>query len=187
VANLWAVAYDDVARAERLCAELVRFDAEQILEVEDLLVVLRQPDGNFEFRRHVYPTANAIASGGALDFLVGALLLQPLIGPGMGALAALLGPAIGAFFGNITGAVVNAGVDRDFIQDVQAAMKPGSVIVFALGIGLNDDKLLPRLQGLGGMVLRTSVDLERTSQVQALLNTEAKDRIQESRSGKSIP
>lgn len=121
MANLWAVAYDDMAGAQRLCAELLKLDAEQVLEVKDLLVVVRKADGNFEILREVYPAASALASGGALGFLVGAILIQPLIGPGMGALAALLGPAIGAFLGNITGSLLETGVDRSFVEEAQKA------------------------------------------------------------------
>lgn len=179
--NLWAVAYDDVAHAERLCRELLKLDAEGALQVQELLIVLRRPDGTFELRREAYPPAGAMASGGALGFLVGALLIQPLVGPGVGALAAMLGPAVGAFFGNIVGVLLETGIDTQFVKEVQSTIKPGSVLVFALGVALAEDKVLPRLQGLTGKVLRTNVDVDRASRIQELLNTQATERLDQVR------
>jgi hypothetical protein len=44
------------------------------------------------------------------------------------------------------------------------------------------DRLLPRLHGLGGQVLRTNVDLERASKIQAALLCPAEEPKPESQS-----
>lgn len=115
MANLWAVAYDEVAHAERLCIELMKLDSESILQVQDLLIVQRRQDSTFKFRREEYRPASVSTSGGALGILVGAMLIQPRVGRGMGALAAMQGPAVRAFFGNIAGVLPDAGVASNVI------------------------------------------------------------------------
>ena len=159
MSHLWAVGFDDVARADQVRADLLDLEASKLFLIEDLVVVVRQPDGTLQLRHGIHPNAEAIARGSIVGFVVGLLLLQPLTGAGLGALA---GSAVAVLHG--------AGIDRAFISEAEAALRPGTSAVFLLDRSEDLAGLLPRLRGLGGQVLRTTVDEERLKQVQAALN-----------------
>jgi uncharacterized membrane protein len=170
--SLWAIGYDAVGRADKVWHELAKLEAEGLLRIKDLAVAARKPDGAFEVRHEVRASADAIAGGGVVGFLVGLMLLEPLLGPA-GVLAALLGPLAGTVLGSAAGALVAAGVSDDFIRQVEGVMKPGSSALFLLASTDDLDRLLPRLHGLGGKVLRSSVDVNKARELQAALNAAA--------------
>jgi uncharacterized membrane protein len=170
--NLWAIGYDAAGRADQVWHELEKLEAQGLLRIKDLAVAVRKPDGAFEVRHEVRASADAIASGGVVGFLVGLMLLEPLLGPA-GALVALLGPPVGTVLGGAAGALVAAGVSDDFIRQVERVMKPGSSVLFLLTSTDDPDRPLPCLQGLRGKVLRSSVDVAKARALQAALNAAA--------------
>ena len=163
-AHLWAVGYDDMERAEQVRAEIARLGWEggrvaTYLILLNLAVVVRHPDGSFTLNRTPFPgVANILASTGA-GLLAGLVLAAPLTGAAVGA---LLGSA-----GTI--AAAHAGISADFIRDVEALMKPGTSALFVLDDGGDMDVILHAIQGLGGTVLKTNVDLERAKEIQSAL------------------
>ena len=159
MSHLWAVAFDDVARADQVCAQLLDLEASEAFLIEDLVVAVRQSDGSLQVRHATHPNAEAVARGSIVGLVVGLLLLRPLTGAGLGA---LVGSAVAALHG--------AGIDRPFLCEAEAALRPGTSAVFLLDRSEDMGRLLPRLRGLGGKVLRTNVDEERLKQVQAALS-----------------
>jgi uncharacterized membrane protein len=61
------------------------------------------------------------------------------------------------------------GISKDFIRDVEALMKPGSSALFVLDDDGDMEAILHTIQGLGGTVLKTNVDLERARLIQSTL------------------
>jgi uncharacterized membrane protein len=159
MSHLWAVGLDDVARADQVCAQLLDLEWSEAFLIEDLVVAARQPDGSLQLRHAIHPNAEAITRGSIVGFVVGLLLLRPLTGAGLGALA-----------GGAVAALHDAGIDRPFLSEAEAALRPGTSAVFLLDRSEDMERVLPRLRGLGGKVLRTNVDEERLKQIQAALN-----------------
>jgi uncharacterized membrane protein len=61
MSHLWAVGFDDVARADQVRADLLDLEASRLFLIEDLVVAVRQPDGTLQLRHAIHPNAEAIA------------------------------------------------------------------------------------------------------------------------------
>jgi uncharacterized membrane protein len=163
-AHLWAIGYDDVARAEQVCQEITELGwgagmAGKYLLLEDIAVVLRHADGSFTFDHKRFPgLANILASTGA-GFLAGLVLAAPLTGATIGALLGSAG----------TAAATHVGIKKDFIHEVESMMKPGSSALFVLDQAGDMEVILAKVRGLGGTVLKTNVDVERARLIQSTL------------------
>ncbi len=74
-AHLWAVAYNDTERADRVRDEIVRLGWEEhYLNLLDTAVVVRHPDGSFTFDRKSTNTVESLLGSGAVGFLAGLVL-----------------------------------------------------------------------------------------------------------------
>ena len=163
-AHLWAIGFDEIERADQVRDEIVELGwgagkAGKYLVLEDIAVVVRHPDGTFTFDRKPFPgIANIVASTGA-GFLAGLVLAAPITGATIGA---VLGGA-----GTI--AATRAGISDAFVRDVETIMKPCSSALFVLDEAGDMEVILHKIQGLGGTVLRTNVDMARTRLIQETL------------------
>jgi uncharacterized membrane protein len=158
--RLWAVGYDDLERAERARDEIVRLGwHKRYLLLDDVVVVVRHPDGSYTLNREPFPTAANLLVCSAVGFLAGLVVAAPLSG-------AAVGDLVGG-----AGAVMSkaVGISPDFVREAQALMKPGSAALFVLDDGGDMEVILHALRGLGGTVLRTNVDLEEARRAQSAL------------------
>jgi uncharacterized membrane protein len=64
---------------------------------------------------------------------------------------------------------VEVGITDGFVRQVAELMKPGTSAVFVLDQEGDMDAILHAIQGLGGTVLKTNVDLERLELIQSAL------------------
>jgi uncharacterized membrane protein len=162
--HLWAIGYDDVGRADQVREQIIELGwgagkAGKHLILEDIAVVVRQPDGSFTFdRKRFSGVTNIVACTGA-GFLAGLVLAAPLTG-------ATIGAALGSAG---TAAAAHAGISDAFVREVEAMMKPGSSALFILDDPGDMDVVLYKIQGIGGTVLRTNVDRKRAKLIQETL------------------
>jgi len=166
--HLWAIGFDDMAGADQARDEIATLGwgsgrAAKYLILEDCAVVVRHPDGSFTLNRTRFAgVANILACAGA-GLLAGLVLAAPLTGAAIGALLGSVGTAAGT----------RLGISKDFIRDVEAMMKPGTSALFVLDDAGDMEVILHKIQGLGGKVLKTNVDLERAKLIQSTLATPA--------------
>jgi uncharacterized membrane protein len=175
-AHLWAIGYDDMARADQVRDEISQLGwgagrAGRYLILEDIAVVVRHPDGTFTFDHKPFPgLANILASTG-VGFLAGLVLAAPLTGATIGALLGSAG----------TAAATQTGISEDFSREVKAMMKPGTSALFVLDDVGDMQMILHKIQGLGGSVLKTNVDRERAKLIQSTLAATPPDERQPNR------
>src|SRR5262249_9602869 len=174
-AHLWAIGYDDIARAAQVRDEIIQLGwgagkAGKYLILEDIAVVARHPDGSFTFDREPFlGLANILACTGA-GFLAGLVLSAPLPGA-----------TIGALLGGAGTAATHAGISEAFVRDVEAMMKPGTSALFVLDDVSDMEVILHKIRGLGGTVLKTNVDLERAKLIQSTLAAASPEETQPGR------
>ena len=159
--HLWAVGYDDTERADQVRAEIVHlgWDTSRLL-LEDVVVVVRHPDGSFTLNRERFPVAPNILGTSAVGFLAGLVIGVPLVGAAVGA---MVGSAASATM------VMSTGIANDFVTEVKSLMRPGTSALFVLDREGDMEAILHGIRGLGGTLLKTNVDVERARLVQSTL------------------
>ena len=77
---------------------------------------------------------------------------------GMVFLNPLLGVALGAGAGALSGALTDFGIRDQFMKDLAAKVKSGDAVLFLLIKTMTADKVLNEIKDAGGTVLKTSLD-----------------------------
>lgn len=166
MADLVCVAFDDAATADRALTELTALQKEYLIKMSDACVVVRSSDGEVHLKQAVQLTKIGAASGGASGALWGGLLgllfLNPLAGMAIGA-------GVGAASGAIAGKLSDFGIPDDFIKQLGSTIKPNSSALFLLIQQVTADKVLERMKGYRGTVLKTSLSDEREQRLRAAL------------------
>lgn len=147
MSDLVAVAYDDVAQAQRVAGNLGQAVKAHIIEIDDLVIVERKQDGKVKLHQPSMAGIGA-ASGALWGGLIGLIFLVPLFGMALGAAA-----------GAATGALSDSGVDDDFMKRLGAELDPGNAAVIVLIRSVTADKLLPEIKE-HGTVIQTSLSTE---------------------------
>jgi uncharacterized membrane protein len=153
-------------RAEQVRAEIARLGEKGDVIVFDTAVAIRYPDGGVTLNGEPFLWIPKSRGHSFARFLaVLALGAPPLTGSAVGALVRATGsPA------------AEVGIGEDFVQEVQALMNPGTSVLFVLDREGDMAATLRSIQGLGGTVLRTNVDLERAKLIQSTLAAAADQR-----------
>jgi uncharacterized membrane protein len=162
MSNLVAVAYPDEATASEVAQTLRQLQTEHSIELDDLVVAVRDDGGKIKLRQTVKPAAAGAAGGALWGGLIGLIFLMPLFGM-----------AIGGAAGAAAGAMTDAGVDDKFMKDLGAKLQPGGAAVFVLVRDSTPDKVLPRISQYGGEVVHTSLSAEAEESLQQALSAGA--------------
>ncbi|SRR6266511_2116735 len=159
--NLWAIGYDDMGRANQVRDEIISLGwHKHYLILDDVAVVVRQPDGSFTLNREKFPAAANILGCSVVGFLAGLVVGVPITGATIGAMVGGTGSVA---------VLASAGIGEDFIKDVERLMKPGTSALFVLDDEGDMDVILHKIRGLGGTVLKTNVDVEHAKLIQSTL------------------
>jgi uncharacterized membrane protein len=170
MADLICVAFDDPTTADRALTELTALQKEYLIELKDACVVLRTPDGEVHLHQSVPLVKTGALTGGASGALwgtlIGLLFLNPLAGMALGA-------AAGAASGALAGKLSDYGINDNFIKELGNKIKPNSSALFLLVQKVTADKVLPRLAGFKGQVLKTSLPDDREKRLREALGDTA--------------
>ena len=160
--KLVAIAYQDTETAQRVRAVLIEATKEHLLQLDDAVVVERQPDGKVKLHQAM-STSGAGAAGGALwGGLIGLLFLAPLFGM-----------AIGAASGALAGKFTDVGVNDDFMKKLGGSIPEGGAALIVLGRSDAPDKVLERVGSYGGEVIQTSLGAEEEERLRSALGSGA--------------
>jgi len=159
--NLWAIGYDNMERADQVRDEIINLGwHKHYLQLDDVAVVVRRPDGSFTFDRKAFPAASNVLGCSVVGLVAGLVVGAPLIGAAVGAMVGGAGSVA---------ALASVGIGDDFVREVKQLMKPGTSAIFVLDDEGDMEMILHTIRGLGGTVLKTNVDLERAKLIQATL------------------
>ncbi|QMU79447.1 DUF1269 domain-containing protein [Streptacidiphilus sp. PB12-B1b] len=149
MSNLIAVAYPDVATAEKVRALLGDLQKQKLIQVEDAVVVERREDGKVKLHQAVSTTGVGAAGGALWGGLIGLIFLMPF-----------LGAAIGGAAGAAVGSAQDYGVDNDFMRRVGEHLTPGAAALFVLVQQSVPEKVIPQVAPFGGQLIQTSLSDE---------------------------
>jgi uncharacterized membrane protein len=130
-------------------AELAKMQKEYLIKMEDVVVVTKDEQSKVKLHQAVNLTMSGAMSGGFWGMLIGMIFLNPL-----------LGFAVGAGTGAISGKLTDIGIDNNFMKEFSANFTPGTSALFVLFHEASGDKVLERLKGFKGKVLQTSLAMD---------------------------
>jgi uncharacterized membrane protein len=159
MADLIAIVFDSEAKAEEVRGLVLQMSKDYLIDIGDAAIAVKDQDGKIKLNQLMNTTAAGAAGGSFWGLLIGVLFLNPL-----------LGVAAGAAGGAIAGALTDVGVNDKFMKSLASEdIKPGEAVLFVLVKKVTGDKVLERLQGVGGRVLQTSLDHTREDRLRDAL------------------
>jgi uncharacterized membrane protein len=159
MSTLVVIGYNDPYKAEEVRLMLRKMQKDYLVDLEDAVVAVKDDKGKVKLHQAMNLTAAGAVSGGFWGSLIGLIFLNPL-----------LGLAVGATAGAVSGALTDVGIDDKFMKELAATMNPGSSVLFVLVRQATPDKVLDELRGTGGQVLKTSLSHDDEAKLQAALN-----------------
>ncbi len=167
MAEMVAIGFDNPQEADQVLTDLRRMQKEYLVDLEDAVVVIRQPDGKIQLKQSVNMVRMGAATGGLTGALwgtlVGLLFLNPLAGFAIGGLA-------GAGGGALSGTLVDYGIDGKFIESLAQTLPNDSSALFVLVRKAQPEKVLAELSKFPGRVLRSSLSPEQEARLQEALS-----------------
>jgi uncharacterized membrane protein len=168
MAELVAVGFKDAEEADRVLFRLAKLKKEHLIDLEDAVVVIRDDAGKVHLKQSISlasaetTTSFVFLSGSLWGALVGLLFMHPIAG-------FVLGGAIGAGAGALTGSLTDYGINDDFIKSLGETIPVNSSALFILVRKAQPEKVLAELTGVKGKVLRTSLSPEQEKKLQEAL------------------
>src|SRR3954452_20468350 len=158
MSNLVVIAFPTEAKAEEVRQKLLAMQKEYLLELDDAVVAAKDAQGRIKLNQLINTTTAGAVSGTFWGTLIGLIFLMPLVGAAMGAASGALG-----------GALTDLGINDKWMKETATAIQPGTAALFVLVRKVTADKVLERLKGEGGTVLKTSLDHTKEAALQAAL------------------
>jgi uncharacterized membrane protein len=160
MADLIAVTFNDETTAFELRAELAKLQKEYLIDMDDVVVVTRDDKGKVKLHQAVNLTAAGAVGGSFWGLLIGMLFLNPL-----------LGMAVGAGAGALSGKLTDIGIDDKFMKELGENLPNGGSALFTLVKRSTPDKVIERLEPFRGKgkVMRTSLSKESEDELRAFL------------------
>ena len=162
MADLVVIAFESEQKAESVRTRVLELQQSYLIELGDAAIAVKDANGRIRLNQLLDTTAGGALSGGFWGLLIGCLFLSPL-----------LGAAIGAASGALAGALTDFGVNDEFMTKIAEVLQPGSAALFLLVRKMTTDKVIEDLAGMGGTVLRTSLNHEQEQKLRDALAAHA--------------
>lgn len=160
--NLVVIGFDDEQTAFKMRAELMTLQKDYLIDMEDVVVVTKNEAGEIKLHQAANLTATGAMSGGFWGLLIGAIFLNPL-----------LGAAVGAGAGALSGKLADIGINDQFMKDIGETFQPGTSGLFILVRRVTPDKVLDALKGFEGKVIQTSLTKDKEEELRGVLESAA--------------
>ena len=145
MSDLVVIGFEDEHTAFEMRAALAKLQKEYLIEMEDVVVVTKDDKGKVKLHQAVNLTAAGAVGGTFWSMLIGLIFLNPLVGA-----------AIGAGAGALSGKLRDIGISDKFMKELGETLTAGTSALFVLVRKVTPDKVLEELKGFKGKVLKTS-------------------------------
>jgi len=163
MSNLVVVVFNDEITAFEMRTALLKMQKEYLIELEDAVVVTRDAKGRTKLDQAVNLTSAGAVGGGFWGLLIGMIFLNPL-----------LGAAVGAGAGALSGKLTDIGVNDQMMKDIGQSFKPGTSGLFVLVRKATADKVLAGLKEFAGKgkLFQTSLSKDDEHALREVLETD---------------
>jgi len=148
------LAFDGVETADKAKNRLVDLDRQYLISLDQVVEVVRKPDGQVKIKEEPRLTGLGAIGGGFWGFLVGLIFLVP---------------AAGFFVGTVSGAIAGHfakyGITKEYMNQINEAIQPGQSALFLLAEDVKVDRVVPMLTEFHPRVLRTSLTTEQEAKL----------------------
>jgi uncharacterized membrane protein len=160
MSTLVAVVFNDETTAFEMRTALMRMQKDYLIDLEDSVVVTRDAKGKAKLDQAVNLTSAGAVGGGFWGLLIGMLFLNPLVGV-----------AVGAGMGALSGRLSDMGLSDQMMKDIGQSLTPGSSALFVLFRRATADKVLDGLKEFAGKgkVFRTSLTADHEAALREAL------------------
>lgn len=168
MSTLIGVVFHDESTAFEMRAALAKMQSQYLLEMDDAVVVTRDLKGKIKLHQAVSLTAAGAASGAFWGMLIGLLFFNPI-----------LGLAVGAGAGALSGKLTDLGVDNNMAKQLGDELTPGSSALIVLLRKVTADKVLDGLKQFAGRgrVFQTSLSKDDEKSLREVLETPEKTKV----------
>jgi uncharacterized membrane protein len=156
-----AIVYPNKDTAFQVRERLLQLQSEYLIEIADAVVVTKDAGDKVELHQAVNLTAAGAVSGGFWGSLIGLLFLNPL-----------LGLAVGAAAGALSGRFTDYGIPDGQMRELAANFTPGTAALFVLVRKFTADKVSAEMARFGGTVLRTSLSQDEERKLREALHAQ---------------
>lgn len=160
MSNLIVVLFDDETSAFDMRTALIKMQREYLIEMEDAVVVTKNDKGKVQLHQAINLTAAGAVGGGFWGTLIGLIFLNPLIGA-----------AVGAGAGALSGLMTDLGISDAQIKEISSNFRPGNSALFVLIRRATTDKVLEGLKQFAGKgkIYQTSLSKDDEASLRAAL------------------
>jgi uncharacterized membrane protein len=163
MSNLVVISFPDEQLAFEMRAALAKLQKEYLIDMEDVVVVTKDAEGKVKLHQAMNLTAMGAVGGGFWGLLIGMIFLNPL-----------LGAAVGAGAGALSGRFSDLGINDNFMKELSDHFKPGCSAIFILVRKATPDKVLDGLQAFRGKgkVIQTSLTKDDEATLRAFIEAQ---------------
>jgi len=159
MATLIAIGYEQEGTAAQAAAEVKRLSRELAIQPDAVAVIVRDGEGDYHVSTSHHPVGGGASWGMFWGLLFGVLFFVPVFGMAVGA-------GLGALFGKLE----QAGLNKEFQQQVRDLVQPGTSALFLIVEKVTPDKAVSALSRFGGTILKSSLSREDEERVQEALH-----------------
>jgi uncharacterized membrane protein len=157
MSQLVVITFDDVEQAGQALKSLRQVEKAGQIKINDTAVVVKDSEGRVHTRNEL---SGATETGAVVGGVIGAMVT--FFFPPAGA-------ALGAAGGAAVGALLNEGVDGNFVREVQEDLKPGSSALFVVARDGNFGAAVSALEPFKGTLRQTNVDTDTETELRRAL------------------
>ena len=151
--EMFVVAFEGMETARQMLATLEEMDDNDIIELEDAAVIVRNLDGTLEFSSDEQPDAGEGAVDGAERGSV--------VGAGSGGVGVIVGAIVGAIQGIFKPRTVDTHFRDDFLMEISNALQPGYSAIVAIVEFERAERAMQILDNFhGGKILKHTLTQE---------------------------
>ena len=174
MSELIVIGYGSEADAEAARQEVYEMRREYLVELSDAVVATSDEHGKVRLNQMVNMWSLGAANGAFWGLLIGLIFVNPI-----------LGVAVGAGAGALTGALADYGINDNFMKEVAEVLQPGQAALFMMVKGTASDKVIARLSEAGGRIIRTNLDTTREAALREAFDHAHQGVIEENQKGTS--